>query len=74
MKEKTSSKNAKVKKTRFKYKVKNQKGRTITGYIDANNEKEVVSYLENEGLKVLRIDRQNSVLNMQIGGTKFKYS
>ena len=74
MKEKTSPKNIKAKKTRFKYKVQNQKGRTITGYIDAHNEKEVISYLQNEGLKVLRIEKQNSVLNMQIGGNKFKYS
>lgn len=66
--------NNKLKKTTFKYKVTNQKGKTIVGYLDAYNKNEVISYLENEGFKVLKIDSQSSVLNMQIGSNKLKYS
>ena len=77
MKEKTNHNNKssnKIKKSRFKYKAINQKNKTITGYLDAYNKNEVVSYLENEGLKILNIINQGSVLNMQIGSTKFKYA
>lgn len=66
--------NNKLKKTTFKYKVTNQKGKNIVGYLDAYNKNEVISYLENEGFKVLKIDSQSSVLNMQIGSNKLKYS
>ena len=66
--------NNKLKKTTFKYKVTNQKGKIIVGYLDAYNKNEVISYLENEGFKVLKIDSQSSVLNMQIGSNKLKYS
>ncbi len=66
--------NNKLKKTTFKYKATNQKGKTIVGYLDAYNKNEVISYLENEGFKVLKIDSQSSVLNMQIGSNKLKYS
>ena len=66
--------NNKLKKTTFKYKVTNQKGKNIVGYLDAYNKNEVMSYLENEGFKVLKIDSQSSVLNMQIGSNKLKYS
>ena len=73
--QKNTSKNLnKTKKSRFKYKVVNQKNKTINGYLDAYNKNEVVSYLENEGLKVLSITKQGSVLNMQVGSTKFKYA
>lgn len=64
----------KAKKTTFKYKATNSKGKSIIGYLDAYNKNEVISYLENEGLKILKIDSQSSVLNMQIGGSKLKYS
>ena len=66
--------NNRLKKTTFKYKVTNQKGKNIVGYLDAYNKNEVISYLENEGFKVLKIDSQSSVLNMQIGSNKLKYS
>ena len=66
--------NNKLKKTTFKYNVTNQKGKNIVGYLDAYNKNEVISYLENEGFKVLKIDSQSSVLNMQIGSNKLKYS
>ena len=64
----------KSKKITFKYKVTTQKGKNIVGYIDAYNKNEVISYLENEGFKVLKIESQSSVLNMKIGSSKLKYS
>lgn len=70
-----TKKNAnKAKKVTFKYKATNSKGKSVIGYLDAYNKNEVISYLENEGLKVLKIDSQSSVLNIQIGGSKLKYS
>lgn len=64
----------KNKKTMFKYKVQNDKGRTITGILDAYTQAEVVSYLKNDGYKIIKIEPQNAVLNMQIGGGKLKYA
>ena len=70
-----TNKNAnKAKKVTFKYKATNQKGKSVIGYLDAYNKNEVISYLENEGFKVIKIDSQSSVLNMKIGGNKLKYS
>ena len=57
------------KKTKFKYTVLDQKGKKIVGYLDAYNQSEVVTYLQNDGLKVLKIEPQNSVLSLQLGGS-----
>ncbi len=62
------------KKTRFKYRVENEKGKRFYGYLDAYSEPEVISYLKNEGYKILKVEPQNSVLNMTIGGGKLNYS
>ena len=62
------------KKTKFKYRVENQKGKKFYGYLDAYSEAEVVSYLQNEGYRIIKIEAQNSVLNMRIGGGKLSYS
>lgn len=64
----------KVKKTRYRYRVENQKGKRFYGYLDATNKNEVVSYLQNEGYKVLKIESQSSALNINIGKNKLKYS
>ena len=60
----------KSKKVKYKYRVENQKGKKFYGYLDAYNQAEVISYLENEGYKIIKIEAQNSVLNMQIGSGK----
>ena len=62
------------KKTKFKYRVENQKGKKFYGYLDAYSEAEVISYLQNEGYRIIKIEAQNSVLNMRIGGGKLSYS
>lgn len=62
------------KKIKFKYRVENQKGRKFYGYLDAYTQAEVVSYLQNEGYKIIKIEPQNSVLSMKIGGGKLSYS
>ena len=64
----------KPKKIKFKYRVENEKGKRFYGYIDAYNKSEVVSYLQNEGYKILKIESQNSILDMNIGGTKLGYA
>ena len=64
----------KSKKVKYKYRVENQKGKKFYGYLDAYNQAEVISYLENEGYKIIKIEAQNSVLNMQIGSGKLSYS
>ena len=64
----------KSKKVKYKYRVENQKGKKFYGYLDAYNQAEVIAYLENEGYKIIKIEAQNSVLNMQIGGGKLSYS
>lgn len=56
------------KKTKFKYQVVNSKGKKFYGYLDAYSQSEVVSYLQNEGYQILKIEAQNSILSMQIGG------
>ena len=56
------------KKTKFKYQVINSKGKKMMGYLDAYNQSEVISYLQNEGYKILKVEAQNSVLSLQIGG------
>jgi len=58
------------KKTRYKYQIENAKGKKETGYLDAYNRSEVVNYLQNEGRKVIKVEEENSVLSMQIGGGK----
>ena len=58
----------------FKYKVQDSKGKTVTGQIDADSKTEVISYLKNEGNKVISIEEVNAILNMNIGGTKLNYS
>lgn len=62
------------KKIKFKYRVENQKGKKFYGYLDAYTQAEVVSYLQNEGYTVIKIEPQNSVLDMKIGGNKLSYS
>ncbi len=62
------------KKVKFKYKVENQKGRKVIGYLDAYTQAEVISYLENDGNKIIKIEAQNSVLSMSIGGNKLSYA
>ena len=62
------------KKIKFKYRVQNQKGKKFYGYLDAYTQAEVVSYLQNEGYTVIKIEPQNSVLSMNIGGGKLSYS
>lgn len=64
----------KPKKTKYKYRVINQKGKKFYGYLDAYNQSEVVSYLQNEGYQILKIEPENSVLSMSIGGNKLRYS
>lgn len=64
----------KSKKVKFKYRVENQKGKKFYGYLDAYTQAEVVSYLQNEGYTVIKIEPQNSVLDMKIGGNKLSYS
>lgn len=64
----------KSKKTKYKYNVVNQKGKKFYGYLDAYTQSEVVSYLQNEGYQILKIEPQNSVLSMNIGGGKLNYS
>lgn len=56
-----------TKKTKYKYQVVNSKGKKIFGYLDAYNQSEVISYLQNEGYKILKVEAQNSILSMQIG-------
>lgn len=73
-KEGLKSDTLKSKKVKFKYRVENQKGKRFIGYLDAYTQSEVVSYLQNEGYKVLKIEAQNSVLDMKIGGSKLSYS
>ena len=62
------------KRKRFKYKVQNNKGKQITGFLDAYNKTEVTSYLKNEGYKILKIEEVSQILNMEIGGTKLNYA
>lgn len=64
----------KSKKVKFKYRVENQKGKKFYGYLDAYSQAEVVSYLQNEGYRIIKIEPQNSVLDMKIGGSKLSYS
>lgn len=64
----------KSKKVKFKYRVENQKGKRFYGYLDAYTQSEVVSYLQNEGYKIIKIEAQNSILNMNIGGGKLSYA
>ncbi len=64
----------KEKKLMFKYKIQDDRGKIKTGYLDAYSQAEVKSYLKNDGYKILSIDQQNAVLNMQIGGGKLKYA
>jgi len=63
-----------IKKTRFKFQVVGNQGITTTGYIDASSMEEVKNYLTNEGYEVKKIEPMSSFWNMQIGGTKLKYS
>ena len=63
-----------VKKTKYRYRVENNKGKRFYGYLDAYNQAEVVSYLQNEGYKIIKIEPQNSILSMKIGGGKLSYS
>lgn len=62
------------KRKRFKYKVKDAKGKQIVSFIDADSQAEVMSYLKNEGYEVLSLNEVNQFLNMEIGGTKLNYS
>lgn len=76
----TSTKNGlkadtlKSKKTKYKYRVENQKGKKFYGYLDAYSKAEVISYLQNDGYKIIKIEEQNSVLDMNIGSNKLSYS
>lgn len=63
-----------TKKTKFKYQIENNKGKKETGYLDAYNQSEVISYLQNEGYNILKVEPENSVLSLQIGGRKLNYS
>lgn len=63
-----------TKKTKYKYTVENEKGKKEVGYLDAYNQNEVQTYLINAGLKIIKIEPQNSVLSMQIGGGKLNNS
>ena len=42
--------------------------------MDAYNKAEVTSFLKNEGHKIISIEEVNSILNMEIGGTKLSYA
>lgn len=64
----------KPKKTKYKYRVENQKGKKFYGYLDAYSKAEVISYLQNDGYKIIKIEEQNSVLDMNIGSNKLSYS
>ena len=68
-----NSSNNKLKKKSYKYRVKNQKGKEFYGYLDAYNRNEVISYIENEGYKIIKITEQNSLLNKNISSNKLKY-
>src|SRR5574344_766747 len=63
-----------TKKTKFKYRVEDSKGRKFGGFLDAYSQSEVIAYLQNDGYKVLKIEAQNSILNMQIGGMRLNHS
>lgn len=62
------------KRKRFKYKVQDQKGRVSSSYLDADTKTEVISYLNNEGYKVLKIEEVSQFLNMEIGGNRLSYA
>ena len=62
------------KRKRFKYKAQTDKGKIITGFLDAYNQTEVTSYLKNEGYKILKIEEVNAILNMEIGGGRLSYA
>ena len=64
----------KSKKVKYKYRVENQKGKKFYGYLDAYNQAEVIAYLENEGYKIIKIEAQNSILDINIGSNKLNYS
>lgn len=64
----------KSKKVKYKYQVLNHKGKKVTGYLDAYTQAEVISYLENDGNKIIKIEAQNSILSMQIGSNKLSYA
>ena len=67
------NKEGKNKRVKYRYKVKNDKGKTITGFLSAQNKAEVAEYLKSEGYKILKIDK-TSVLDLNVGSNKLKYS
>ena len=62
------------KRKRFKYKIQDQKGKVSSSFLDADTKAEVISYLNNEGYKVLKIEEVNQFLNMEIGGNRLSYA
>ena len=62
------------KKKTYKYKALDVKGKKVQGLLDAYDENEVVSYMRNEGYKIVKIESQNSILDKQIGSKRLKYS
>ena len=52
----SSAKGNAVKLTRFKYKVKDQTGKVIDSYFDAENKVDVESFLLNKGYQVVSIE------------------
>ena len=63
----------KSKKIRYKYTVKTNKNKKLSGFIEAHNQNEVNEFLKSEGYTVLKIEK-SSVLDMKIGSKKLKYS
>lgn len=67
--------NNNAKKIKFKYVAINDTNKKIKGYLDAYNRDEVIRYLQQENYKIISVEPQNSILNMEIGGgLKLNYS
>ena len=62
------------KKDTYKYRVINKQGKKFYGYIDALDEESVKSYLKNEGLKIIEIEKQGKFKEIKVKKPKLKDS
>lgn len=62
------------KKKKFMYKVLNAYGKVTKGYIDTYTKEEAINYLESIDYQIVSIKEVSSVLTMNIGSKKLKYS
>ena len=62
------------KKDTYKYRVMNNQGKKFYGYIDAYDAESVKSYLKNEGLKVIEIEKQGKLKEIKVKKPKLKDS